>query len=139
MALTARQHAGRLRDAAAALSWRDHGAAAIASAATAAQKAEEEARVLESLRDMARRRQQTILQASRQKAPRSLLIVGYVDPCIERLKLASILNDPQTTGIIPDDVWVSKGKPMAAYALSTRPFWTLANFTSASRQCGRAT
>ena len=69
------------------------------------------------------------------KERRSLVINGYIDQCIERLQLARIVNDPEITCGISDEVWAKAGRPLVAYAYSVRPFWTLANFTQASKKC----
>ena len=67
------------------------------------------------------------------KRRRCLVTIGYVDPCIERLHLASVLADPAITGVLPDDLWEATGKPLAAYAYAAPPFLTVNNASAASR------
>ena len=85
-------------------------------------------RTLDAARQALRRRASQSVSKSR----RSLVIIGYVDRCIERLRLARILTDPGALHQLPDDVWKQVGTPLAAYAYARPPFLTLNNATAAA-------
>ena len=61
---------------------------------------------------------------------RSLLITGFVHPCIERINLARFMLSSAVSSMVPTAVWDEVGKPMEAFKYSVAPYLAIANFSN---------